>query len=443
MSSKLDETVNIPGSLSGTSIVVPKKTKETFVVPIAQSDIGTRVVEPTPMGVEPALNSRDIPEDTPFYGPYGLWMKLQNGGWQHHFENDEDFSIYKQAIGNKPMEDQVLTPPIFLPEMQLHELECPCPIKEAENRKKRKLAKYHYKGHDAGDICNNFNGNIFDLNETNRPTPPSEQMGYTTTHPNCECWWEMLDDPTLEVDPLLPFEKGYIGHINRLIGQRSRHGTLHKLHVNGSLYKTTTNENLRTHEIQSIQETIGSIKEQFGWLSDDFIKKSQENVVAKHGGRLMLIRASAEAITDHRGEGEPYRRKLDHRELLGMARTATSKGSDINHNPNFRTDGVTLDSEFNDELGQIQLLHYERDPEIIKAIENGIIDAVSINGGPPRRVDIECDGECFVVPKGVILGESDGIGFTYVVTHPDGMMWRGNYIESAKPGVKDTVIELL
>jgi hypothetical protein len=104
---------------------------------------------------------------------------------------------------------------------------------------------------------------------------------------------------------------------------------------------------------------------------------------------------------------------------------------------------VTLDSEYNDGLGQIQLLHYERDPVIVDAIEKGIIDAVSINGGPPRKVEIECDGQCFVVPKGVILGESDGIGFTYVVTHPNGLMWNGNHIPKAKPGVKNTAIQLL
>lgn len=194
---------------------------------------------------------------------------------------------------------------------------------------------------------------------------------------------------------------------------------------------------------KQLRETVLDLKEEFNWLSNDFITKAQEKITDKHGGRLMLIRASEEAITDHRHEGEPYRRWLKPRELLGMARTGIGKGSDINHRPDFRTEGAVLDGEFNDELNQIQFLHYEHDPVIIKAIEDGVITAVSINGGPPRQMAVECDGECFVVPQGVVLGESDGIAFTYVVTHPNGLMWKGNFIPPEKPGVKNTAIQLL
>ena len=194
---------------------------------------------------------------------------------------------------------------------------------------------------------------------------------------------------------------------------------------------------------KNLQETISGLREQFSWLDNDFIKNAQEKIVKPHGGRLMLVRASSEAITDHRSEGEPFRRWLKPRELMGMARTGIGKGSDLNHKPEWQTEGIVLDGEFNDELNQIQFLHYERDPEILNAIENGIIDSVSINGGPPRQVTVECNGECFVVPQGVVLGESDGIAFTYVVTAPSGMMWKGHYVEPAKPGVKNTLIELL
>ena len=213
------------------------------------------------------------------------------------------------------------------------------------------------------------------------------------------------------------------------------------------MYKTTTTVNPRIKELMAmgkkLQETVSTLRQEFDWLSDDFIKNAQEKIIKPHGGRLMLIRASSEAITDHRGEGEPFRRWLKPRELMGMARTGITKGSDLQHNPEWRTEGMVLDGEFNDDLNQIQFLHYERDPEIIKAIETGLIDSVSINGGPPRQVSVECDGECFVVPKGVVLGESDGIAFTYVVTAPEGMMWHGQYVAPAKPGVKNTLIELL
>ena len=415
--------------------------KETFVVPLAQMDIGTRKIEPTPMGVEPAINYRDIPEDTPYYGPYGQWKK----DYRVNLDNEEH-SIYKEPIGQVVgSPNQQIIPPLYLPEPN-----CPCPVQMAEANTK-KLARYKYNGHEAGEFCQGFDGKIFDLNNVSgRPVTPAEGLGFTNTHPNCQCTWEMVDPilyDDVEVETPIPSDAKHLQHINRLVGQKASWGTLHKVHKDGSVYKTQTDINPRIREIEVLgkkfQETVTGLKEQFGWLSDDFINHARESIVEKHGGRLMLIRAGSEAITDHRGEGEPLRRWLKPRELMGMARTGIGKGSDLNHDPNKRTEGIVLDSEFNDDLNQIQLFHYEHDPEVIQALENGVIDSVSINGGPPRQVNVECDGECFVVPQGVVLGESDGIAFTYVVTAPTGMMWKGQFIAPAKPGVKNTLIELL
>ena len=447
----LNETVNIPGSLSGVDVVVPKdleedNTQETFVVPLAPQDIGTRKIEPTPMGVEPAINNRYIPEDTPYFGPYGQW-KMD----YRKTMDQEEHSIYKEPIGQDVgSSNQQILAPIFMPPLELTELNCPCPIKLAEAITK-KLARYKYNGHVDGESCDLFNGKIFDLSKiTNRPVTPSEGLGFTNRHPNCHCTWEMIDPilyDQVEIDEPTGSQKKHLQRINRIVGQKSSWGTLHKVHKDGKLYNTQTDINPRIKEIlamgKKLQETVSTLRQEFDWLSDDFIKNAYEKIVKPHGGRLLLIRASAEAITDHRGEGEPYRRWLKPRELLGMARTGITKGSDLQHNPAWRTEGMVLDGEFNDDLNQIQFLHYERDTEILNAIATGIIDSVSINGGPPRSVSVECDGECFVVPKGVILGESDGIAFTYVVTAPGGMMWKGQYIAPAKPGVKNTLIELL
>ena len=110
----------------------------------------------------------------------------------------------------------------------------------------------------------------------------------------------------------------------------------------------------------------------------------------------MLIRAATETITDHRGEGEPLLRKLAGDELFAIARTAIGKPSDINHNPTNVTDSVVLDSEYDMNRKEMQLLHAEFDPYIIQAIQEGTIDAVSINAGKPRRQPIECEnnGQC-------------------------------------------------
>jgi hypothetical protein len=162
-----------------------------------------------------------------------------------------------------------------------------------------------------------------------------------------------------------------------------------------------------------------------------------------------LIRASQEAITDHRAEGEPYRRLLSGPELKSMSRTAIGHGMDINHDPNFRTEASIIDSEYDEATKSIQMLIIESDPEINEAIRSGQIDAVSINGGSPRAETIEpCEHNCntgscelCVVPRGVILGEQDDIALTWVVSDPRGLQWRGQTIPHAQPGVKTTIIQ--
>jgi hypothetical protein len=133
-----------------------------------------------------------------------------------------------------------------------------------------------------------------------------------------------------------------------------------------------------------------------------------------------------------------------------MARTATGKKMDVNHRAELETNAHVLDSEFNRERNEIQMIINEQDPEIINAIDRQDITAVSINGGSPRNEKVECPDcdagnncECFIVPEGVILGELDDIALTWVVTNPNGMIFRGQHVPPATPGVKTTAIEPL
>jgi len=199
-----------------------------------------------------------------------------------------------------------------------------------------------------------------------------------------------------------------------------------------------------------IQETIGKIRHQMKWLSEEYLTKAKETAI-NNNGVLYLVRAATETITDHRSEGEEHRRKLAGKELNAMARTAVGQGLDINHNPDYATGGIIPDSEYDPIRKEIQMLVIESDPEINQYIANGDVTAVSINGGNPRTQSIEpcyegCIGdECELcnLPQGVILGELDNIGMTWVVTAPQGIMWRGIHIEPAIPGIKNTVIEIL
>lgn len=297
-------------------------------------------------------------------------------------------------------------------------------------------AKYHYeRPHLADDVCRKFHMKVYDLNdEVHRPVPPSEGRGYTTTHPNCHCWWQDIIAPSKTTSATAPQVKEFAkikGHITR----KAHSHDLHTVRDDGTLSS-------RTRGTNPMREAIMEVREDFDWLSDDYLKKVRELPV---GGKMFLIRASEEAITDHRGEGyEQYRRWLSPDELHGMARTATGKGMDINHHPQWRTDAQVLDSEYNKGLKQIQMIVNEQDPEVLTAIAKGQITAVSINGGAPRDTSVQCPlNECFVVPRGVILGELDDIALTWVVTDPNGINYHGQWIPPAKPGVKTTAIQAL
>lgn len=218
--------------------------------------------------------------------------------------------------------------------------------------------------------------------------------------------------------------------------------TLHTVKPDGSLSKRTRGSN-------PMREAIGKIREQFGWLGDEYITNAKE-LASQNNGTLYLIRAAQATITDHRAEGEQYRRKLSGQELQGMARTAIRHGMDINHDPTFKTEATILDSDYDPKREEIQMVVMEKDPQINQYIQNGSITAVSINGGNPRRQVLEpCDDNCTSgceicnVPQGVILGEDDGIGMTWVVTDPRGIFYKGQHIEPAEPGIKNTKIEIL
>jgi len=297
--------------------------------------------------------------------------------------------------------------------------------------------------HKVQDVCNDFDGEIFDLTDTtNRPILPSEGLGYTNLiHPHCHCHWvlQKSDTPT---DSLTKNQQNNFDDISSHIKKAAKDHTLHTVKPDGELSS-------RTRGTNPMREAIGKIRDQFNWMSPEYIINAKE-LALQNNGILYMIRAAAQTITDHRGEGEMYRRKLSGKELHGMARTATGKNMDINHNSAYSTDATILDSEYDDKRKEIQMIVMEKDPQINQYIADGSITAVSINGGNPRRQTVEpCDDNCTNgcemcnVPQGVILGESDGIAMTWVVTDPRGIFWRGNHIESAEPGIKSTMIEIL
>ncbi|MCH7590583.1 hypothetical protein IIB34_06065 [PVC group bacterium] len=394
--------------------------------------------------------SNDPNSEPSMHGEYGFNVAKAIPEWRYDVEQDqggvsesEDKSLpqvldhqreeylQKQSDGYVEMPHVVVAPPEMPDE--------PHVVVEQEALEPL-WGKYHLgPKHPRSDICDKFQMKVYDLNnEKNRPVPPSEGLGWTNTHPNCHCYWRIIKKPSKTAKATKPQIKQF-QKINRLIGQKARYGTLHKVHADGKLYKTMTHKNVR--------EALMEIRDEFSWLQPQYLDKIRS---INAPGRMYLIRASEEAITDHRSEGEPLRRWLSPDELHAMARTAVKKGMDINHHPEWRTNSEVLDSEYDKMLKQIQMIVYEEDQEINDAIQRGDITAVSINGGSPRNESIQCPAcqsstncECFIVPEGVILGEADDIALTWVVTNPTGMMWHGQFIPPATPGVKTTAIEPL
>ena len=295
--------------------------------------------------------------------------------------------------------------------------------------------------HKGTDVCDDYAGKIFDLTDKdNRPILPTEGLGYSNlTHPNCQCIWKIRKIDT-KLDSLNRKQQSEFSGIESHIAKAAKDHTLHTVKPDGSLSN-------RTRGTNPMKESIGKVNAT--WIEPGYLENAK-SVAEDNGGRLYLIKAAEETITDHRSEGEKYLRKLAATELQKMTRTAIGHGIDLNHmGPEFRTSSVIIDGEWDPNMEEMQYLVIESDPEVIAAIDRGDIADVSINGGAPRREVIEpCDGNCSGdscelcnVPVGVILAELDDIGFTWVVSRP--FMWHGNMIPAATPGIKSTVIEIL
>ena len=289
------------------------------------------------------------------------------------------------------------------------------------------LHRYIHVKHFRDSFCKTFAGKMFDLDsESFRPIPPSESYEYYNTGQfDCKCYWIAIQNTKpdkLEFDNAIAVPE----ELADLPRPRDE--------VTGRFVK----------EAMMIRETIGELQAQFNWMTPDYLQRVSE-MGRNVAGKFVLVRASAEAITDHRSEGEPYRRLLKGDELAQLTRTGIGKSTDINHlGKEYEVDSDVLDAEYDPLRKETQMMVHLRDPEVIHFIETGQINTVSINAGRPRHMPTECDtGECFVVPRGLVLGELDGIAFTWVVNDPNGIVWRGKYIAPATPGVKSTKLELI
>ena len=163
-------------------------------------------------------------------------------------------------------------------------------------------------------------------------------------------------------------------------------------------------------------------------------------------GRFILAVVSGDSYTDHRIEGEDYRRHWTKEELMQNIRTAKHKLTDINHmwQKKDPMSGLIFDANWNSKTDRGEMAIWESDPDILNAIRNDIITAVSINTGKPRSNEKNCSsGECFTEAKGTILGEENNVALAFIVTDPAGFKYNGQTIPAMPPGMKFTKIFII
>jgi len=187
---------------------------------------------------------------------------------------------------------------------------------------------------------------------------------------------------------------------------------------------------------------------EFDWINDDAIEEMMKYAKQHGTGKFILAVVSGDSVTDHRAEGiDEHQRHWSRDELVQNIRTGKGKMTNINHlwpkaDPE---SGGVYDANWNFKTDRGEMILWETDQDILAAIRNDIITAVSINTGNPRHIHTNCDddGECFLTPMGTILGETDGVALAFVVTDPDGFNYNGQLIPAFPPGMKFTKLYIV
>jgi len=323
----VEETVAIPSSLSNVKIGGSKRVDETTATVIDENYTAT---------------GASVDEEPSMHNEYGFNVKKAVPEWQYDIESYhpqiqeakvdpekkrkswmEKLAPWLALIGGAAGLDYIM-----------------------QGEKLQLMARYVYHGHEYPEICEGFNGDIFDLTDkTHRPVPPSEGLGYTTTHPNCKCTWEMIMTKRKPAK-LTRSENTHVKGVRKHIHSAAKAGDLHTVRDDGSLSPRVRSSD----PLKMIRESIMELRGEIPWMTEDYLDKLETLKAMTPNGRFMLIRAATEAITDHRPEGDDYRRLLAGDELHAMARTGIGKAADINHHPEFVTDTIVLDGDYNKEL---------------------------------------------------------------------------------------------
>lgn len=290
--------------------------------------------------------------------------------------------------------------------------------------------RFQYNRQENCPICKPLDKLEFWIDDPARPIVPSENLGVGVynTHPNCKC-------------SNIPFIK----LLSADQTPRSSRPKSEDARESLDERKRITNEYLRplNEALVYKNRTLG----EFNWIDTNTIQEMQKHSKESKNGRFILAVVSGESFTDHRIEGvEKYRRHWTEEELKQNIRTGKGKLIDINHILPKKDpySGGIFDANWNESTKKGEMIIFEQDEEILNAIRNDIITAVSINTGPPRTVELNCNtGECLLEPQGTTLGNEEGIALSYVVTDPKGFTYHGQWLFPLPPGMKFTKLYLI
>ena len=306
--------------------------------------------------------------------------------------------------------------------------------KEIEDMQKLSPVKFLKFKYNSGKIecpiCKPLDGMEFAEDDTTRPILPSEKMGegVYNTHPNCLCTYEGFSK-------LIEEEKTPKSDSAQ---SRAAASSLRERHDITEEYLRPLKESLNIYKDRMPGE--------FDWVNDEAIENMKTFTKEHPDGRFILAVVSGESFTDHRIEGETLRRHWTKNELIQNIRTAKHKLTDINHmwQKKDPMSGMIYDANWNFTTDRGEMILWESDPDILNAIRNDIITAVSINTGKPREVEENCStGECFTEASGTVLGEDNNVALAYIVTDPQGFKYNGQVIPAMPPGMKFTKLYLI
>ena len=290
--------------------------------------------------------------------------------------------------------------------------------------------RFQYNSNEDCPVCKPLDNLEFWVDDSTRPIVPNENLGegVYNTHPHCKC-------------SNIPFVK----LLSANDSPKSSRPKSKEAKDSLTERKRITNEYLRplNESLKYQDRRLG----EFNWVTKTTILEMKKHAKESKEGRFILAVVSGESYTDHRIEGvEKHRRHWTENEMRQNIRTGKGKLMDINHLLPKKDpySGGIFDANWNDVTKKGEMVLFETDQDILDAIRNDIITAVSINTGAPRDIEINCNtGECLLEPQGTHLGNDKGVALSYVVTSPQGFNYNGKWLYPLPPGMKFTKLYIV